>query len=218
MQNIEKRFERKLFKLIYKFIIFLSILFVIFIINKYNSISPGLASGFTQSSNSDKNIIISNSSSTSLEKAVFDDRDFPYIGKFTVSYIVDGDTVHVKDNLGKFLDVRLLAVNTLEIHATSTREKCFAEIEKRITSDYLLGKNVYLYGDRTQPKFDKYGRTLAYINIEGENGFFNDYLIRSGNARMYIAHPEALKIKDYRSMQAQVIKEGVGMWSVSDCR
>ncbi len=153
--------------------------------------------------------------------------------KYIVNYVVDGDTIHVKNENGVETKVRLLAVNTLELHATSSREKCLAEQEKQFTKQNLLGKEVVLTADPTQPKLDKYGRSLFYISLtpprndgkgtleakqEGEEQTFNELLMKTGNAKIYKSSPPAQMYTKYLDLQNQAIQSRVGIWDPTNCK
>ncbi len=158
-------------------------------------------------------------------------REAPHSGEgvYVVNYILDGDTIHVKDEHGVEIKVRFLAVNTLELTSTDAREKCLAEQEKQFASDNLLGKEVVLAGDPTQPKLDKYGRTLAYAKIlpspplRGENSIsstetFNELLMKTGNAKIYKSTPPATMYQKYLELQTEAIKNKLGIWNENNCK
>lgn len=138
---------------------------------------------------------------------------------YTVSYVVDGDTIHVKDKNGKEDIVRFLAVNTLEKNATSTREKCFANMQAEFTKLNLLNKQVYLIVDETQPVRDKYNRLLAYVSTTSliTNYYFNDLLIQTGNAKIYKANPKAKKYDEFEIYQSIAKEKKLGMWNTLLC-
>jgi len=88
-----------------------------------------------------------------------------------VERIVDGDTLIVNEN-----STRLLGINTPE-----KGEKYYSEA-KAFLSNLTLNKTVKLeyMGD----KYDKYGRTLAYILIGEKN--INTEIVRNGLGNTYI--------------------------------
>jgi endonuclease YncB( thermonuclease family) len=148
-----------------------------------------------------------------------------YLGKYIVNKVVDGDTVHVKDVNEKEDIVRIIAINTLEKNSLDAREKCLANMQTEFTKQNLLGKEVYLFYDATQPKRDKYNRLLNYVatnTVADQSGFinyfYNDYLIQTGNAKIYVASPPAKKYKEYLALQNQAQKENLGMWNTETCK
>ena len=139
-------------------------------------------------------------------------------GSYVVNYIVDGDTVHVKDKDGVETKIRFLAVNTLELTSTSEREKCLAKQEKDFTKENLLGKVVELASDPTQPKLDKYGRTLVYIKLASSTEYFNETLMKTGNAKIYRSTPPAENYQKYLDLQTQAQKQNLGIWNLNNCK
>ncbi len=88
-----------------------------------------------------------------------------------VEKIVDGDTAIINGN-----STRFLGINTPE-----KGEKYYSEA-KNFLSDLILNKTVILkYG---KDKKDLYGRTLAYIILDGKN--VNVEQVRNGFANLYI--------------------------------
>lgn len=163
--------------------------------------------------NSEFNLPINITNNFSKDKIYF-------IGKYNVNYVVDGDTFHVKNENGKEDIVRLLAVNTLEKNSNIEIEKCFANKQSEFTKNYLLNKEIFLYGDKTQPQRDKYNRLLTYaatstenfINIDN-NYFFNDYLIETGNAKTYKASPAAYKLPIFEEKMLKAQNSKLNIWS-----
>lgn len=141
-------------------------------------------------------------------------------GEFLVSYVVDGDTVHVLDTNGKKEIVRFLAVDTMETDSKNTREKCLANTQEEFTKTNLLGKKIFLIEDKTQTVRDKYGRLLAYIATTSATTtyFFNDYLLETGNAKVYKATPPALKYAEYLEIQKNAQINKLGMWNMDLCK
>ena len=77
--------------------------------------------------------------------------------------VVDGDTIIVQKN-GKQIRVRMIGINTPESVAPSGY-KANTE-EGRIASTYtkkLFSKKKYVWLEYDKDKYDKYGRTLAYV-------------------------------------------------------
>lgn len=140
------------------------------------------------------------------------------LGEYLVTKIVDGDTVHVVDSVGKEEVLRFLAVDTLEKNALDAREKCFANMESKFTEENLLNKKVILQNDPTQSERDKYGRLLVYVSLAGSPQTFNETLLSTGNARVYKASPPAVNYKKYVELQTEAQKNNLGMWNTELCR
>jgi len=104
----------------------------------------------------------------------------PYFYKARVEKVVDGDTIEVTIDLGFLLTtrrrLRLLRVNTAEIHAQedSLRQKAANAKERMI--ELLTGKDILI---RTE-KADSFGRFLAEVWLDEMN--VNDWLLAEGLA------------------------------------
>lgn len=92
--------------------------------------------------------------------------------KGIVERVIDGDTIVVNNDT----HVRLLGINTPE-----KGEKYYNEA-KNFLGNLTLNKTVKLeyIGD----KYDKYGRTLAYILLDEKN--INSEIVKNGFANLYI--------------------------------
>jgi micrococcal nuclease len=134
-----------------------------------------------------------------------------------VVHIADGDTVHIKLPDGSKEVVRFLAVNTLEMTSTSTREVCFAKLAKDFTTKELLNKEITFTPDPTQPKRDKYGRLLLYLQVVGDNQTFNEKLMQTGLARTYKASPPAREWQKYENIRLEKEVQKEGIWNPNLC-
>jgi endonuclease YncB( thermonuclease family) len=148
-----------------------------------------------------------------VKQNIVDDKNY------FVNYVVDGDTVHIKDEKGNEDIVRFLSVNTLEKDSTDAREKCLANMQTQFTKDNLQGKQVFLTYDSTQPQRDKYNRVLAYVATTSSSTkyFYNDYLMQTGNAKVFLASPKAKNYDLYLKYQNQAQEKKLGMWNLNLC-
>ncbi len=160
-------------------------------------------------SNVKENTIISN---VSIHPTIY------LIGQYTITKIVDGDTVHVKDASGKEDVVRMLIVNTPEIRNASDRQVCLGNISKTFVQKVLLNEQVTLWGDTTQPKRDKYDRLVAYIQIGTSTKYFNESLMKEGYAKVFYATPTATLYDEYLGYQKQAQAGKIGMWNLELCK
>lgn len=148
------------------------------------------------------------------------DEGLLYLGEFTIVKVVDGDTFDVVSEGGEKQRVRLLAVNTPESYNTSSRNICLSKLATEYTKNSLLNKQVVLFGDKTQPKEDKYGRLLAYAkeanSSDGE--FFNDKLMIHGYSKVYKASPVALYYDKYLKFQKEAQDKKLMIWNMDLCK
>jgi micrococcal nuclease len=144
-----------------------------------------------------------------------------FLGKYTISFVVDGDTFRAIDEAGKEDIVRIMAVDTLEMKDLDALKLCLAKKQKDFTKMNLGGKQVFLYADKTQGERDKYNRILAYVATSAQvvsnnidyNYFYNDYLVETGNAQTYKARPPAILWERFEAKKKVAEKNMVGMWS-----
>jgi micrococcal nuclease len=120
-----------------------------------------------------------------------------------VIHVYDGDTI-LLDNHRK---VRLIGVDAPEVQSPYRDEEPFGQESKVYLTSLLLNKKVTIsLGD---PSNDRYGRTLAYVNLGGV--LVNGRIIRDGWARAYqrFYHP-------WRDLfivfEREARSKGLGMW------
>ena len=106
--------------------------------------------------------------------------------------VVDGDTVDIRDDVRGRLRVRLLGIDTPETKKPGYTVGCWGPEATEFAKATLTGQRVALVIDPAQGLYDRYGRTLAYLDkVDGW-----DYSIeaaRAGAAHSYIYgdHPAA---------------------------
>ncbi|MFW5911738.1 MAG: lamin tail domain-containing protein [Halolamina sp.] len=138
--------------------------------------------------------------------------------------VVDGDTVDVRLPNGSEDTVRLLGVDTPEVHAendptefpgvpdSDAGRTCLREWGERASEhakDELSGENVTLSFDANEPRRGYYGRLLAYIHVDGDE--FNYGLITRGLARRY--DDSQFEYRDrYGTAEEAARSSGTGLW------
>ena len=80
----------------------------------------------------------------------------------TVLRVVDGDTLDVKDDHRGRLRVRVLGIDTPEIHRPGWSVGCWGPEAERFATETLTGQRVILTADPTQDANDRYGRTYLH--------------------------------------------------------
>lgn len=141
--------------------------------------------------------------------------------RVTVTRIVDGDTIEIRYSNGTTATVRLIGVDTPEVHVSEN----IAEYEgvpvtdaggaclraeghdaSAFTRRVLAGERVRLVvGDDRR---DRYGRLLAFVFVDGEN--FNYRLVREGYARVYDSRFRGRE-RFYRA-EARAQRKHIGLW------
>lgn len=138
--------------------------------------------------------------------------------------VVDGDTIKVVMPDGARETVRLLGVDTPEVHAENTPDEFegVPETEAGRTCLRAAGEDASAYAksrlaDRTvELRYDEkagergyYGRLLAYVVVDGAE--FNYDLITEGHARLYESSFE--ERERYERAERDARERGVGLWS-----
>ena len=104
-------------------------------------------------------------------------------GLFTVTKVVDGDTIWV-DNNGQRLKIRMIGLDTPETVNPRDPVQCFGLEASARAKTILGGQSVYLETDSSQDSVDRFGRTLAYV-WTASGRLFNLDMITDGYAFEY---------------------------------
>lgn len=119
-----------------------------------------------------------------------------------VASVIDGDTVEMLDGTR----VRYLLVDTPEVSGTA---ECWGPEATTFNRELVEGKTVQLSYDEVCT--DQYGRTLAYLSIEGVE--VNSRLVERGHACVLHISPNGDdRVLEFMNLQAIAESEGRGMW------
>ena len=126
-----------------------------------------------------------------------------------VQYVVDGDTVDIDQGAGRPVRVRLLGVD--EPEATGDRRECWGS-ESTAALRRLLptGTTVVVVPDPTQATTDRFGRTLAYVEVAGRD--VGHALILAGDAQARDDRPPPVRGASYRVAADTARAAGRGLW------
>lgn len=122
---------------------------------------------------------------------------------------VDGDTVELDDGQA----VRLIGIDTPETVDPRRPVGCFGKEASNETKKLLTGKMVILQKDISNT--DKYQRLLRYVYLPLENGqilFINDYLVRTGFAKVYTYQPDVKFNEQFRQAETEARENKKGLW------
>ncbi len=120
----------------------------------------------------------------------------------TVAQVVDGDTIELADGRR----VRYIGINTPERNQPYYQEA--TEANRRLVG----GKDVQLEFDAET--FDKYGRSLAYIWVDGTMA--NWEIINRGFANVFTVPPNVKYDEDFRQAERDARENERGLWAGSD--
>lgn len=128
---------------------------------------------------------------------------------YRVTRVVDGDTIQVSRN-GQLTKVRLLGIDTPETVHPTEPVACYGPEASAFALEQLSGRKVILEFDPSQPREDRFGRTLAYVWADGS--MFNLAALRSGYAERYRAAEGLLWELEFTVVESQAREQGTGLW------
>jgi hypothetical protein len=82
----------------------------------------------------------------------------------TVLKVVDGDTVDIVDDVRGRLRIRLLGIDTPETKKPGYTVGCWGLEASEFAQSTLLGQRVAFVTDPSQGMYDRFGRSLAYVD------------------------------------------------------
>jgi micrococcal nuclease len=135
-----------------------------------------------------------------------------------VSRIVDGDTIIVRsvnrsgEPAGNLRRVRYIGVDTPESVKQDAPVECFGKEAAAANRKLVEGRLVRLVSDREA--FDKYGRALAYVYVDGR--FVNGELVENGFARTIEIPPNTSKAVELNRLERVAIRTNKGLWGACD--
>jgi micrococcal nuclease len=101
--------------------------------------------------------------------------------------VVDGDTVDIRDDVRGRLRIRLLGIDTPETKKPGYTVGCWGPEATEFAKQTLLGQRVAFTTDPTQGMYDRYGRTLAYLD-KADGWDYSIEVARAGAAHAYVYH------------------------------
>lgn len=136
-------------------------------------------------------------------------------GPFPVTKVVDGDTIWVDDGDTR-VKVREIGLDTPEVVDPRKPVQCFGRDASARAHAVLDGKSVYLETDPSQDRVDKYGRTLAYVWVDGRD-LFNVDMIANGYAHEYTYDLPYKYQAEFKAAERDARAQGRGLWSPGAC-
>ena len=136
----------------------------------------------------------------------------PAVATATVLRAGDGDTVDIRDDQRGRLRIRLLGVDAPEVHRPGWSVGCWGPEAARYAQDMLVGQRVAVVSDPTQDRVDRYGHTLAYLDLADGRDFAVE-AARSGMVENYVfeRHP-VQRAPDIAAAEADAKAAGRGLW------
>jgi len=116
-----------------------------------------------------------------------------------VAWCYDGDSFRTSTNE----DVRVLGIDTPE------KGRPLADKARRLAVKTLKGRRVRLAADGARFATDRYGRTLAYVDVDGRD--YGQTVLAAGLARVY-RHAQCGRQTEYSRTEQAARRERVGIW------
>lgn len=155
----------------------------------------------------------------------FDSIDKTETSSLKIFKVIDGDTVHLKQNQ-EIIKVRLIGVDTPE---SSENDKAFRDAyhskedvkeivamgkeSKRFLST-LLQKNTDVTLELGTESKDKYNRTLGYLYLDNGN-MVNETILREGFGMVVTFPPNVKYVEKFKSAMEYAIRNQNGLWGDS---
>lgn len=122
----------------------------------------------------------------------------------TVERIIDGDTLVISGEVR----IRLIGVDTPEVDD----DECYADQATAfLTSLIQVGTEVELVYD--VERFDRFGRTLAYVYRADDGLFVNAELMSEGYAQVLTIPPNVAHADEFVALQQEARAKELGLWS-----
>jgi micrococcal nuclease len=130
----------------------------------------------------------------------------------TVLKIVDGDTVDIVDDVRGRLRIRLLGIDTPETKKPGYTVGCWGPEASEFAKATLLGQRVAFATDPSQGVYDRYGRTLAFLD-RADGWDYSVEAARAGMAHAYVYHnnPSA-RTGEIAAAEQEAKSAGRGLW------
>jgi len=129
-----------------------------------------------------------------------------------VTKITDGDTLRVQLNGGVEEKVRMIGIDTPEVHGRGGLRECFGkEASAELGRLVPIGTTVRLEID-AEPR-DRYGRLLAYVYRMPDDLHINLEMAERGFAAPLTIPPNVAFADDFVGAAASARDAGRGLWS-----
>lgn len=124
--------------------------------------------------------------------------------------VTDGDTLSVRMADGTEESVRILGIDTPEVHP---QVECGGgEASAALRALVPVGSKVVMVSDPTQGDRDRYDRLLRYVERRGRD--VGKVQIASGHAQVYVYRSDPFRRTDaYRQVEGRSERLGRGLWS-----
>jgi len=134
-------------------------------------------------------------------------------GPYTVTQVIDGDTIEVQTENG-LRKIRMIGIDTPETRDPRKPIQCYGP-EASVQAKKTLKNKVYLEKDYSQGDKGKYGRLIRYVYTLDMKDFGLE-MIQGGFAREYTYRKAYQHQGKYREAEKLAKAEKVGLWSACE--
>jgi micrococcal nuclease len=128
-----------------------------------------------------------------------------------VERVIDGDTVDI-DIGGREERVRLIGIDTPELHTETGDPECMAEEAREFSAAQLTaGTEVRL--ERDVVGRDDYGRLLAYVFRRADGVFVNEAIVAGGYAKPLTITPNDAYADRFVAAATAAEAAKIGLWA-----
>lgn len=128
----------------------------------------------------------------------------------TLNRCVDGDTAHFFVD-GEDVTVRFLAINAPEY--TKKKEPYGKEASAFVCNALTNAKKIELEYDDGSDQRDKYGRTLAWVYVDGK--LLQKELVKQGLAEVKFIYGDYAYTDELKKLEKQAKSKQLNMWSAA---
>ena len=135
-----------------------------------------------------------------------------------VTYVVDGDTVHLASRPGqpgRVEKLRFIGINTPELARKSRPSEPLAAQARQFVIDSLDKNDHKLILQKDQEPFDRYKRTLAHVWLN-QNHSLSEALLENGLASLLVIPPNLLNLDCYRAAEQRARQARRGIWQLPE--
>jgi micrococcal nuclease len=135
----------------------------------------------------------------------------PAAGDAVVATVIDGDTIDVVIR-GRDERVRMLGIDTPEIHLDGAPPECFGPEAAAFTAS-LLPRGTRVRLERDVVGRDHYGRLLAHIYRLADGLLVNEAILRAGYAQPLTIAPNEVFAERYVAATVAAEADDLGLWA-----
>ncbi len=130
---------------------------------------------------------------------------------YKVTKVIDGDTIQIEGGY----KIRYIGIDAPETVDPKRPVGCYGRQASDKNKELVLGKNIIPEKDVSET--DKFGRLLRYVYLAGPEAssgsvFVNDYLVRSGYAKVSTYPPDVKYQQQFLESERYARENNLGLW------